>query len=341
VLLEGVPAEPAAYRGLLEEEQERLAQVRDTYIYHEHLEETNAPEYFHQFIVRAGRARLQFLSEADLGASLDTRLPPQVAAALRQLAGEPLSREQYLDFLTNRPFRQSLLCHADLPLSIEPEPDGLRALHLAATAECTGAEVEMRSTQPQEFRGPRGVKFAIGHPITKAAMLCLKEVWPRSIPFATLEAAARARLVGDAVVTQTADEYARDTRMLAENLLQGFAGGVVDLHAHPAYLVTEPGERPLAPAFVRRQATEGLWITNAWHDLVNLDPLTCFLLRHLDGQRDRAELVEVLIRGVAEQKIALERHNRPVTDIDRVRGILKRELDANLRRLGSCALLTA
>jgi hypothetical protein len=42
---------------------------------------------------------------------------------------------------------------------------------------------------------------------------------------------------------------------------------------------------------------------------------------------------------VAEGKVPLERYNRPVTDADRVRGIMRRELDANLRRLGSCAVL--
>jgi methyltransferase-like protein/SAM-dependent methyltransferase len=341
-LLEAVPEEEAAYRGFLEEEQELLARVHDTYIYHEHLEDANEPVYFTEFVARAARHGLQFLAEADLGAALASRLSPQVAGALVRLSDDALTREQYLDFLTNRTFRTTLLCRADAAVLRDPQPDAVAGLYVAAhLEEHVPASAVLPSALPHEFRGPKGVPFTTGHAITKAALAHLADAWPRALPFAETQAAARARLVGDAVVTQGAAEHARDTRQLAENLLQGFAAGVVELHAHAPPLAAEPGERPLAPAFVRQQARDGTWVTNAWHQFVNLDPLTCLLLHHLDGSRDRAALVEVLAAAVAEGKIHLERYHRPVTDPDRVRGILRRELDANLRRLGSNALLTA
>jgi methyltransferase-like protein len=338
-LLESAPA--GAYRGLLEEEQERLSRVRDTYIYHEHLEDANEPVYFSEFVRRAARHGLQFLSEADLGAALAPRLSAPMAAALRRLSDDPMTREQYLDFLTNRMFRQTLLCRADVPLQREPQPERLSGLHVAACLEEVASAAEIPSTLPHEFRGPNKITFSTGHPITKAALACLAEAWPRSLSFAALQAAARARLVGDAVVTQEAAEYARDTHVLADNLLQGFAAGVVDLHARAAPLVAEPGERPHALTFARHQAQEGAWVTNGWHQLVNLDPLTCRLLHHLDGSRDRAALLEVLVHAVTQEHVPLERYHQPVTGPERVRGILRRELEANLQRLGRCALLVA
>ncbi len=338
-LLDAAP-EGTAYRGLLEEEQAVLGRVRDTYVYHEHLEEANEPVYFAEFVGRAARHGLAFLAEADLGASLAPRLSSQVAGALAQLSDAALPREQYLDFLINRMFRQTLLCHA-APPAREPQPDRLAGLHVAAHLEGALPAADAPSGVPHEFRGPNGLTFTTGHAITKAALACLADAWPASLPFAELQALARARLVGDAVVTQEAEEYARDTRQLAENLLQGFAAGVVELHAFAAPLVSEPGERPLAPAFARLQARDGAWVTNGWHQLVNLDPLTCKLLHHLDGGHDREALVEVLARAVEEEKLVLERYDRPVKDADRARGILRRELGANLRRLGTCALLTA
>ncbi len=338
-LLEAVPEGAAAYRGLLEEEQGRLERVRDTYIYHEHLEDANEPVYFSTFVERAGSHGLRFMTEADLGAALAPRLPPATAAALARLADGALTREQYLDFLTNRMFRQTLLCRADVALADDPQSERLAGLHVTAQLEFDATDAA--STLPQQFRGPSGLAFTTGHRITKAALACLAEAWPRSVPFAQLQARARARLVGDAVVAQEPAEYDRDTRQLAENLLQGFATGVVDLHAHAAPVVGTAGERPRAPAFTRRQAGEGIWVTSGWHQLVNLDPLTCRLLQHLDGTRDRAGLLDVLVRAVTEDNIALERYGRAVTDVDRVRGILRRELDANLARLCKCALLVA
>jgi methyltransferase-like protein/SAM-dependent methyltransferase len=340
-LLEVVPPGASAYRGLLAEEQETLGQVRDTYIFHEHLEDVNEPVYFHEFRERAARAGLQFLAEADPTALFTPHLPVPLARALAQVGGDRFNREQYFDFLTNRRFRQTLLCHAGIPLASEPQTDGLVRLHVASCAECTAPPADLYSTRPQEFRGPKGISAETGHPISKAALLCLAEVWPRSLAFAELEAAARARIAGDAVVVQTADDYARDTRLLAENLLRCFAGGLVELHAHAAHLVTEPGERPRVSAYSRLQAKNGSWMTNARHEPVDLDALTCQLLRHLDGSRDRAALVEVLVRAVTEQDVPLERYGRPVKDPDLLRSILGRELDDNLRRLGRCALLVA
>jgi hypothetical protein len=44
-----------AYGEMLGLEVERLSQTSDSYLYHEHLEHTNTPLYFHQFIEsRAG-----------------------------------------------------------------------------------------------------------------------------------------------------------------------------------------------------------------------------------------------------------------------------------------------
>src|SRR5262245_53256894 len=108
-LVEAVPAGQGAYAGLLREEQERLAQAKDSYIFHEHLEENNDPVYFHQFAQRAEQAGLQYLGEADVGSMFVRRIPPAVQATLAKLGGDVIGREQYLDFFTNRMFRQTLL----------------------------------------------------------------------------------------------------------------------------------------------------------------------------------------------------------------------------------------
>ena len=51
------------------------SQTSDSYLYHEHLEQTNTPLYFHQFVERAERAGLQYLSEADVSDMLASLFP--------------------------------------------------------------------------------------------------------------------------------------------------------------------------------------------------------------------------------------------------------------------------
>jgi methyltransferase-like protein/SAM-dependent methyltransferase len=366
-LLQVAPSERQAYRGLLEEENERLGKARDTYIFHEHLEEVNAPVYFHDFVERAARHELQFLTDLVAFSGLPQYLPPPSAATLGRLAGAPrerqphrdsltnlpneeflechpldvLQREQYLDFLSNRMFRQTLLCHAGVGLDREASPDRLAALRIASCAKCVTPPVDIHSSRPQEFRGPTEVGAITSHPISKAALVYLAEIWPRSVPFADLQALARSRLVGDATVVQDAKLYQRDTRLLAENLLKAFSAAVVELHAHAPRFAAAPTQCPRATAFARFQAREGDWVTNACHQMVNLDPLNRHLLRHLDGRHDREALVEELVRAAMDKTVVLERFGRPVTDADRLRDILRRELDAALHGLAKSALLVA
>ena len=63
----------------------------------------------------AGEHGLQFLAEADFTEIQDRHLPPEAHEKLRALAPDRVLREQYLDFLRGRRFRQTLLCRAGPP----------------------------------------------------------------------------------------------------------------------------------------------------------------------------------------------------------------------------------
>ena len=63
-LVRVLPAETSSYARIIRSEGEFLRGVSNTYVYHEHLEETNHPEYFHEFIGQARAKGLSFLAEA-------------------------------------------------------------------------------------------------------------------------------------------------------------------------------------------------------------------------------------------------------------------------------------
>jgi methyltransferase-like protein/SAM-dependent methyltransferase len=338
-LLEAVPAEREAYHGLLEEEHARLDRVRDTYVFHEHLEDVNEPVYFHEFATVAASHGLQFLADAELVSAIALALPAGVQKALESFGGDRIGREQYLDFLTNRMFRQSLLCKSEVRLHSEPRADALRQLHVASNAKCTSASLDLRSSRAEEFRAGGPVGATTSHTISKAALVCLAEVWPRSIPFAELGELARARVVGNNVIVQDQAEHERDDRLLADNLLRAHAADVVELHSWPPPLAGMPGQFPRASAMARTQAQTGPWVTNAYHQIVNLHPMSCRLLSLLDGRRDRAAIVEELASAVTSEEVKMERFGRAVTEPNRVRGLLRRELDGNLASLARSALL--
>jgi hypothetical protein len=107
-LAQSIPAN-TAYGMTLKQVLDLIRPQADTYIFHEYLEEVNEPVYFHQFAESAGRHGLQYLIEADLSTSLVQVLPKPIADTLRRVAPGTVAMEQYMDFVRNRAFRQSLL----------------------------------------------------------------------------------------------------------------------------------------------------------------------------------------------------------------------------------------
>jgi methyltransferase-like protein len=170
-----------------------IRRVSDSYLLHEHLEEVNAPIYFHQFVERATGKQLQYLAEAEVGSMLPTRFPPKVSGELQKMTSDLIEMEQVMDFLRNRRFRQTLLCHDHRTINRKLSPDRIMTLRLAAPLRPAAAKPTLASNAVEEFIGPKDRKVTTGDPLYKAALLCLAESWPRAVPFADLVAAARAR----------------------------------------------------------------------------------------------------------------------------------------------------
>src|SRR5436190_10239929 len=99
---------------ILRAERDHLSTHADTYLAHELLEDVNEPVYFHEFVDRASQHGLQYLAEAEFALMQLDDLPEPIADGLRRISRSRIEAEQYLDFLCNRTFRQTLLCHAGL-----------------------------------------------------------------------------------------------------------------------------------------------------------------------------------------------------------------------------------
>ena len=104
----------------------------DVHFIREHLEEVNDPLYFHQFMGRAGAKGLQYLGEAQIGSMVAGKFGPEGEQILRQISPNLLHMEQYMDFLRNRMFRQTLLCHAGLDLDYALRGEAVERFLIAA-----------------------------------------------------------------------------------------------------------------------------------------------------------------------------------------------------------------
>lgn len=341
-LTKWIPAEPDTLPGLLHASvnfiKERMPPRQDAYMLHDDLAEVNEPVYFYQFAQAFARHGLRYLSDAQFQPALVSNFDPELAEALRKLAKDTVALEQYQDFLRNRAFRQSLLCHQEAALSARLKPERLAEFHLASPAVPEDRTLEVTEKVTQRFLAPNGSTFTTDHPLTKAAMLCLSEVWPQVVPFNTLLSRALARLGQPDQPIEP-----QEAQLAGANLLRAFTHTdlLVEFHVSSLGFTLEPGDRPMASAVARLQAQREAYVTNMRHERINLDKSNHRLLPYLDGSRDRVALVDILERWVAEDTLDVEKGGQPVTDAVELRQVLTEMLALKLEQLAHVALLVA
>ena len=127
------PAENSPYGLMLRQHVDLLRQHSDAYLFHEFLEENNQPVYFLQFCERLAAHGLRYLAEAEFHSMLaDTTFPPELFQELQSLAPNLLQQEQYMDFIRNRMFRQTLIGHGHLHPCYDVKAERLAALRVAS-----------------------------------------------------------------------------------------------------------------------------------------------------------------------------------------------------------------
>ena len=103
------------------------ASSKDYYLLHEELETFNSPCYFLEMLERASDHRLAYLAEALTSIMFPMNYGDKVAEPLLKECGHSqVLMEQYLDFVVNRPFRQTLLVHAERAQQIRYQLDRSR-----------------------------------------------------------------------------------------------------------------------------------------------------------------------------------------------------------------------
>jgi methyltransferase-like protein len=306
----------------------------DAALLHDELEELNQPFYFYQFIEQAQAHGLQYLNDLRQIEVVDSN--PQVVEALRKRSKNVVELEQSLDFLQNRTFRRTLLCHQEVALNRKIKPAQARDFYFASRAVPESEQPQLNTVSVEKFKGQDGAILTIDHPVSKAAMLCLADAWPQSLSLDQLLFAACARLA-----CEQAQSDSVDAQVLGMNLFKafGYSSSLVELHVHALPLAAQAPEKPLVSRVACLQAREGREVTNFRHERVTIDDLDRVLLSYLDGTHDREELLALMIGGpLAEGLLKVEKDGKPV-DAALQPSLLAEELDQRLKWLAQTALL--
>ena len=273
----------------LREEIERIRGEHPSYLYHEYLETYNEPLLFQDFVREASDHGLDYICDIDLS----LQFPAYLGERAEQLLGlieDPIERLQQTDFLTNRVFHQSLLCHKDQRPSRPPDMERMRSFAWVADLH-PPRKLDLRRTKPAPFTHAGGRRFDIAHPLTKAGMSLLAERFPAAVSFDELMSRAAARVRGEGGAP-----FAEQQAELLEELFTLYAMGIV--HARPVEMLDAadgPNEWAM-DAVARLGILRGdSHIPTIHHASIELDPFAARVIGYLDGSADKEELLRRLL----------------------------------------------
>ncbi|MFY3196433.1 methyltransferase regulatory domain-containing protein [Achromobacter xylosoxidans] len=268
-----------------------LSQQPDHYLFHEYLEMINSPCYFLEFVASIQQAGLAYVSDVQPEGSFPSNYGEATANALAAMSGDAdrVMREQYLDFAVGRPFRQSLLVHAERADQILERPEASHFSSMLFSAQLR-PDAERDRAQPgrRHFRTPGNAGLATQDPSLVALIEVLQEHWPAPIGFeqAQRTVASHSPHTGDALEHAT-----------LLHLITLFNCGGLRYRCEPIGYGSDstkprliPGVRELIAASSEKTLQVGLY--NLWHQHVNLstDPATRYVATLLDGSLSQAEI---------------------------------------------------
>lgn len=283
----------------LREDLRRLRTSHPSYLYHEYLETWNLPQFVSEFISTVEGHGLQYVCDADLKSMFPSVLGEQAESWLEHF--ETLAeQEQYLDYLGNRCFRQSLLCRAGAPLSHELDIGCLRTQSFFANLDAP-AKLNLRKARSEAFIRAGKTEVQVRHPLAKAALMELTACYPDAMPFTELaeSAVARLRAAGN-------DTAAEDINGLLSELFILFTHQAVGMTPLPRRHSRGDAERPRAHRLARAQAAQQLgYLATARHATILLDPFSTQLTLYLDGCHTVPEIIQQLTDDIRGQRLVL------------------------------------
>lgn len=331
---DSVPTENNPYGLLLKQELGFMSGQLDNYLRHDVLEEENTPCYFHEFIGRATKHGMQYLSEPSIAQMLAANFPEKVRDTLAKLQNQIVAQEQYMDFLRNRAFRQTLLCRQAVAIRRNLSPEGMKQFAFSSLLKRTNSPVDLTAGVAVNFATVAGAQIGANDPFVKALLQIFAETnGVRAIAFGELLDTARLRS-RSFFPAAGENRDAVDEATLQGNLLNLLAKGVLELWAEPVAFGQNVSEKPLVSALGRHQALNARLITNRLHQSVPADALSRYIVDACDGTRTKEEIVARLVERVKEGKLEIKEGQQKLADEERLRLVLRPRVDAALRALG-------
>lgn len=289
------------YAKFLQEETKFLSVQNESYLIHEYLGEENAPFYFSKFMDMAAAYNLNYLGDSNLSTMYLGNLPAKASEKL-QAVNDIVRTEQYMDFINNRKFRTTILCHKDVPLNRNIELNKLKDFYTVFLIVPAVLENTIDLTNEKEIIGfhynnSEQPILSTASPIMKAIFYVYFENIGNPLSMEEIAKKAFAKL-GKFELNTYIQEL---SSIMAKLVLQGFIQLYSTKPATVVNISTKPKVSKLARYQAQHASTNIEFVTNHINSMVQLQLHEKFVLQLLDGKNTieqiKNKITEIFIKG--------------------------------------------
>lgn len=330
---ENVKKDDSPYGKFLEQELERVNRGNDSYIYHDHLERENNPCYLYEFMDSARAKGLDYVGDSDLASMFLENFSESVAELLHGL-NDLMYAEQYMDFLNDRRFRCSVLCHKEQKIDRNVSADLIHEFSFSSSLQMQGPQEDVFKQDVEVTFSCAAGEIKVKNIGGKLALYYLDKLRARPVTLEELAEAMQVHFVD-------ADNAAVQQLIISQlNPMRMVFSGVLRLASNPASYTREISDKPSTTRLVRYQVQSSNQVTTCQHDSITVDDVSKILLSYLDGTRDNEALADAMIKHVETGELKVtDKSGDPITDQTDIRKSLLETIENGLPILAAQALI--
>jgi methyltransferase-like protein/cyclopropane fatty-acyl-phospholipid synthase-like methyltransferase len=330
-VVDSLEGSKSPYAEMLRSETELLSRQQDSYLCHEHLESTNQQFYFHDFMAIANKYKLQYVSDTSISNMYLGNMPPKAVEHLKTI-NDIVKTEQYMDFITNRRFRSTILCHQNTSINRNLKNEDIEKFYLALNII---PEIEEKNI---DFNAPEVVKFyynnnketnlSTSSPYMKAILYSFAENVGYNISFNKICEIANKKL-GAHHLNEIRTELMNNAMTL---VLQGY----INISVNPSFEHNKCNmDYPqMANSLIEYQVrhTDNFWVTNEKHELIGISIFEKFMLKAMNGKDDKEQILEKLVSHVLSGEMLIHKDEVAVTEKEAIKTEISAAYDVTLKK---------
>jgi methyltransferase-like protein/cyclopropane fatty-acyl-phospholipid synthase-like methyltransferase len=324
------------YAEVLKAEAALLSTKSDHYLRHDHLEEDNKQYYFHEFIDQARKHNLQYLSDCNISTMYLGNMPPKVVEKLQSI-NDIVRTEQYMDFITNRRFRATLLCHNSVRLNRAINNEDIKKFNVTfnLVPEKSITEIDINNSLESIkffYNGNKDSSLSTSSPIMKALLYSFAENINNPLSFDKLCTLANKKLKSN-MIAEVKNEFLNNAMKL---VLQGYIQITLQKTREEVKF-----DKPKVSKMVSHQVcnTNNMWVTNLKHEVIGINLFEKVAFRYMDGTNDKDKIIDSIVQHISNGELTISKDGVKLEDPQEIKNEINSFYDSMVHKAVSSNLL--